>query len=100
MPRKRRPQSPAEAAEIANVPKRQKSENKSEAKTKADSRPVSSEATYRASLAREEWTIGSPLPASIIPLQFLPSSRFQPQAGKKLDGDKQLAAVSSWKLSE
>lgn len=103
MPRRRRPQSPADAAEIQNLAKKQKSEKESEVKTNAEPRPVSSEATSRASLPQlpqKEWTIGSPLPASIIPSQFLPSSRFQPQAVKELDGDKKLAALRSWKLSE
>ncbi|KAM0487054.1 hypothetical protein ACHAPX_000322 [Trichoderma viride] len=100
MPRKRPPQSPAEAAEIQNLAKRQKNENESEVKTNVEPRPVSSEATSRPSLTGKEWTIGSPLPALIIPSLFLPSSRFQPQAVKMLDEDKKLAAVRSWRLSE
>lgn len=98
MPCKRRSQSPADAAE--NLAKRQKSEGESEGKTNVESRPVSSEATSRSSLTGEEWTIGSPLPARIMPSPFLPSARFQSQAVKQLDEDEKLAAARSWRLSE
>jgi hypothetical protein len=101
MPRKRRAASPSNAVEIPNLVKRQKSENESEAKIDAGSRPASSETTSSPSHTRVRWTIGSPLPTRVIPSSFQPgSSQFQAQAIEKLDKDKELAAVRRWILSK
>lgn len=102
MPRRRRSQNPDGAEKIRNSAKRQKSENESQIKGTVDkiSGSARARARSRSSLTEEEWTIGLPLPASLIPSGFLPSSQFQPQSVKELHGHERADAIRSWRLSE
>lgn len=100
MPRKRRSQSPAEAAEVQNLAKRQQSESEGSIKANVESRPGSVRVPSRISLAWGEWTVGLPLPASLVPPEFIPSSQFQPQAAMPLDDDEKKGAIEEWISSE
>lgn len=100
MPPKRRPQSPAETANIQNLAKRQKSENGNEVGTGVETKLGSAITTPSPSLINEEWSIGLPLPASRIPLGFLPSTKTQVQVVTELSDDRKAEAIKEWMASE
>ncbi|KAM0258612.1 hypothetical protein ACHAQJ_003783 [Trichoderma viride] len=73
MAKKRCAQSPAEATKLQASPKRQE---------------------------QEKWTIGLPLPTSLIPPGFIPNPHFQPQIAIALPDGLMVKAITTWESKE